>query len=156
MFRLIRETIGRRRLLLGGAAASVGMLAGTAGRAAAQQGPPPVRGATGGSRVAGLQGDVSGPPYDYWPITRRPRLEWPNGARVAFWVGMNIEHFDIDRPATSISTATIMYTPDPLNYGWRDYAPRVGIWRFMDVMDKYGLRASVLLISDVCLKYPEI
>jgi len=123
----------------------------------AQQAVPQARGAVSTGRVADLQGGESAePPFDYWPITKRPRLEWPNGARVAFWVGMNIEHFDIDRPATSISTATIMHTPDPLNYGWRDYGPRVGIWRFMDVMDKYDMRASAPLNSDVCLHYPEI
>ncbi len=27
--------------------------------------------------------------YPYSPIVRRPRIEWPNGARVAFWVGLN-------------------------------------------------------------------
>ncbi|HZU04620.1 MAG TPA: polysaccharide deacetylase family protein [Chloroflexota bacterium] len=94
--------------------------------------------------------------YDYWPIPRRPRLEWPNGARLAFWIGLNIEHYEIDKPSTSIFSGTAMLKPDPLNYGWRDYGPRVGVWRMMEVLDKYGLRASVLLNSDVCHYYPEI
>jgi peptidoglycan/xylan/chitin deacetylase (PgdA/CDA1 family) len=94
--------------------------------------------------------------YSYSPIISRPKLEWPNKARVAFWVGVNIEHFEVDKPATSISAGTAMLQPDPLNYGWRDYSPRVGIWRMMDVLDKYRLRASVLLNSDVCQRYPQI
>ena len=49
-----------------------------------------------------------------------------------------------------------MLQPDPLNYGWRDYGPRVGIWRMMDLLDRYRIRASVLLNSDVCTYYPEI
>ena len=24
--------------------------------------------------------------YDYLPYHKRPKIEWPNGARVAFWV----------------------------------------------------------------------
>ena len=24
--------------------------------------------------------------YDYWPYRDRPRITWPNGARLAFWV----------------------------------------------------------------------
>jgi len=40
--------------------------------------------------------------YDYWPIIRRPRLQWPNGARVAFWIGLNVEHYEIDKPSTSL------------------------------------------------------
>lgn len=94
--------------------------------------------------------------YDYWPIIRRPRLEWPNRARVAFWIGLNIEHYEIDKPSTSIFAGTAMLQPDPLNYGWRDYAPRVGVWRMMDLLDRYHMRASVLLNSDVCRYYPEI
>ncbi len=49
-----------------------------------------------------------------------------------------------------------MLAPDPLNYGWRDYGPRVGIWRLIDSLDRHGLRASVLLNSDVVARYPQI
>jgi peptidoglycan/xylan/chitin deacetylase (PgdA/CDA1 family) len=94
--------------------------------------------------------------YDYSPIIHRPKLELPNGARLAFWVGLNVEHYEIDKPATSIFSGTAMLQPDPLNYGWRDYGPRVGIWRMMDVLDKHGMRASVLLNADVCRYYPQI
>lgn len=94
--------------------------------------------------------------YSYWPISRRPRLELPGGARVALYVGLNVEHYQVDKPATSIFGGTAALQPDPLNYGWRDYGPRVGIWRMMSLLDKYGIRASVLLNSDVCDHYPEI
>jgi hypothetical protein len=29
--------------------------------------------------------------YDYWPYRDRPKIVWPNGARVAFWVAPNLE-----------------------------------------------------------------
>lgn len=94
--------------------------------------------------------------YDYSPIIDRPRLEWPNGARIAFWVGLNVEHYLLGAPSTSLFPGTSTLVPDPLNYGWRDYGPRVGIWRMMDTLDKHGIRASVLLNSDVCQHYPRI
>ena len=59
--------------------------------------------------------------YEYSPIPARPKLTWPNNARVAFYVGLNIEHFEVDKPSTSIFGGTAMLAPDPLNYGWRDY-----------------------------------
>ena len=96
------------------------------------------------------------PPYDYSPIVSRPPLEWPDGARLAFWVGLNVEHYELDMPSTSIFPGTAQLVPDPLNYGWRDYGPRVGIWRMMDLLDKHGIRASVLLNSDVCRFHPQI
>jgi len=70
-------------------------------------------------------------------------------ARVAFYVGLNVEHFEIDKPSTSIWSGTSHLKPDPLNHGWRDYGARVGIWRLIDTFDRFGMRASVLLNSDV-------
>lgn len=46
--------------------------------------------------------------------------------------------------------------PDVYGFAQRDYGPRVGIWRMMDVLDKHSLRATVALNSDVCRLYPEI
>lgn len=75
---------------------------------------------------------------------------------MAFYVGLNIEHYQIDRPSTSTFAGTAGLTPDPLNYGWRDYGPRVGIWRLIDSLDHHGMRASVLLNSDAGERYPQI
>ena len=33
--------------------------------------------------------------YDYLPYNRRPKIEWPKGARVAFWVAPNIEFYEL-------------------------------------------------------------
>ena len=93
--------------------------------------------------------------YDYSPIVDRPVLRWPNGARVALWVIPNIEHFLFDRPSTRIPGAFTL-TPDVMGYSWRDYGVRVGIWRMMEIMQRYGIRGTVALNSDVCREYPRI
>jgi len=94
--------------------------------------------------------------FPYSAIVDRKPLRWPNGARIAVWVIPNIEHFLFDRPSTSITNATTSLVPDVLNYSWRDYGVRVGIWRLMDIMDRYGIKGTVALNSDVCLRYPRI
>ena len=94
--------------------------------------------------------------FDYSPIIDRPPLRWPNGARVAVWVIPNIEHFLFDRPSTSITPVTTSLVPDVLNYSWRDYGVRVGIWRMMEVMERNGVKGTVALNSDVCKHYPRI
>ncbi|HEV7825199.1 MAG TPA: polysaccharide deacetylase family protein [Mycobacteriales bacterium] len=94
--------------------------------------------------------------YPYSPITERPALTWPGGHRVAFYLGLNIEHYRVDRPSTSIFGGTAGLSPDPLNYGWRDYGPRVGIWRMISTLDRLGLRASAMVNSDVMTRYPQI
>jgi peptidoglycan/xylan/chitin deacetylase (PgdA/CDA1 family) len=94
--------------------------------------------------------------YDHSPIVDRPELMWPGKARVAFYVGLNIEHFHVDKPSTSIVDTTTHLVPDALNYGWRDYGSRVGIWRVIDILDRHGIPASALLNSEVADHYPEI
>ena len=37
-------------------------------------------------------------PFPYTPINRRPKLKWPNDARVAVWVCPNIEVFALNEP----------------------------------------------------------
>lgn len=86
--------------------------------------------------------------YPYWPLPARPVIRWPDGARVAFWVVPNIEHFRF-APSPDVD-------PDMTHFTMRDYGPRVGVWRLMDLLDKYRLRATVALNSDVCRFYPEI
>ncbi|MCA1405405.1 polysaccharide deacetylase family protein [Ensifer sp. IC3342] len=94
--------------------------------------------------------------FDYSAIVDRPPLRWPGGARIAVWVVPNIEHFLFDRPSSSITQLTAGFVPDVLNYSWRDFGTRVGIWRLMEVMEKYGVKGTVALNSDVCDHYPRI
>ena len=94
--------------------------------------------------------------FTYSAIVDRKPLRWPKGARVAVWVIPNIEHFLFDRPSTSVTNATTSLVPDVLNYSWRDYGVRVGIWRLMEIMDHYGVKGTVALNSDVCIRYPRI
>ncbi len=92
--------------------------------------------------------------FDYSPIIKRQPLRWPHGARVAVWIIPNIEHFAFDLPGTSLFPLNVV--PDVLNYGWREYGVRVGVWRLMEALDHYGLRATVALNAAVCEHYPII
>jgi peptidoglycan/xylan/chitin deacetylase (PgdA/CDA1 family) len=89
--------------------------------------------------------------YPYWPLPERPPLRLPNDARVAFWLIPNIEHFRLD----PVSSQTAIH-PDVYEYAVRDYGARIGIWRMMDVLDKYNVRATVALNADVCKFEPQI
>jgi allantoinase len=94
--------------------------------------------------------------FDYSPIIRRPPLKFPNGARVAVWIVPNVEHYHYDKPAIALTPMTTALKPDVLNYAWRDYGARVGIWRLMEILDRNGFRATAALNSEVALQYPQI
>jgi allantoinase len=94
--------------------------------------------------------------FDYSAIIDRKPLRWPNGARVAVWVIPNIEHFQFDGPGVTASGGGAVLKPDVMNFSWRDYGLRVGIWRLMEIMERHGVRGTVALNSDVTEKYPRV
>jgi allantoinase len=92
-------------------------------------------------------------PFPYSLISQRPRLKWPNGARVALWVVPNIESFSLLERPGGLGPGKI---PDIPTWAVRDYGNRVGIFRVMQVLDRYGIRATVALNSDICINHPAI
>jgi allantoinase len=91
-------------------------------------------------------------PFPYTPINRRPRLAWPKGERVALWVIPNIEVFPLNERIPTGSGKI----PDVFAWSIRDYGARVGVFRIMDVLSRYGIRATVALNSEVCDAYGEV
>ena len=94
--------------------------------------------------------------YDYLPYYDRPKIVWPGGAQLAFWCAPNIEHYELDPPVNPSRTSWPRPVPDVLHYAWRDYGNRVGIWRMMAAMDRYGVRGSISLNVAVCDHFPDI
>jgi allantoinase len=94
--------------------------------------------------------------YDYWPYQGRPKIRWPNGARVAFWVAPNIEFYELNPPKNPQRAAWPQPNPALPGYSIRDYGNRVGHVRQMQVLDKYGIRGSISLSTALCDHHPEI
>ena len=102
---------------------------------------------------------MANPRADYSPIFLRKPLKLPGGARVAVWPVINVEEWDINAPmarAVLPSPQGVSIIPDIANFGWFDYGMRVGFWRFKQVLDSHGIRATVSLNASVCLSYPQL
>lgn len=81
--------------------------------------------------------------YDYSPITERPDYTWPNGARLALYVGLGIEAYAFgEGMVEDIAPGTPQ--PDFLNTAWRDYGNRVGGFRLIERLTAYGIPPTVL------------
>ncbi|SVB96576.1 uncharacterized protein METZ01_LOCUS249430 [marine metagenome] len=89
--------------------------------------------------------------YDFSAITQREPFRWPNGERLAVWVCYNVEHFKIDVQATAQSEGLAHLKPDVINYAWRDYGMRVGMWRLFEMMERLGIKGSSTLNGEVCI-----
>ncbi len=90
-------------------------------------------------------------PFPYRTARDLKEFRWPNDARLALWVIPNIEFFPLNEP---IPGGTIV--PDVNGWTKRDYGNRIGIFRLMDVMAKFGVRGTVALNSDICDAHPQI
>jgi len=93
--------------------------------------------------------------YDYVPITRRADYRWPNGTRLAVYIGLNLEHFAFGE-GLGAELAPGGPQPDVLNYAWRDYGNRVGAWRMRDLFDTLDMPVSVLANSAMYDYAPEL
>ena len=86
--------------------------------------------------------------YDYTPIRGRAAYDWPGGTRLAVYVGLNLEHFAWGE-GLGAELAPGGPQPDVLNYAWRDYGNRVGVWRLLDLFDELGWPLSVIVNSSI-------
>jgi peptidoglycan/xylan/chitin deacetylase (PgdA/CDA1 family) len=83
----------------------------------------------------------------------------PGNARIAIWPVINVEEWDINEAMARAVLPTpqgVGVTPDIANFGWFDYGLRVGFWRFKQVLDRHGIRATVSLNASVCQSYPQL
>lgn len=87
--------------------------------------------------------------FDYLPTWDRPVIKWPNNARIAFWIAPNIEHYEY----TPLSRPN---QPDIPSYSNNDFGNRVGIWRMMEIMDRYGMRGCCCLNLATLDHFPEV
>ena len=94
--------------------------------------------------------------YDYWPYEGRPKIVWPDGKKLAFWIAPNIEYYEFAPPHNDKRPGWPRGNPDVVAYSQRTWGNTVGHWRMMDLFDKYGLRGSVSLSVGLVDHHPEI
>ncbi|MGH9375973.1 MAG: polysaccharide deacetylase family protein [Terriglobia bacterium] len=94
---------------------------------------------------------------EFIPIIDRKPLQLPGGARVAVWVAINVELWDLNAPTPrQISEGGKGLIPDVANYSWYEYGMRVGLWRLKGILDKHRVKATISLNGAVCESHPGV
>ena len=83
-------------------------------------------------------------------LTEAPRFEWPDNARIAFTVTVVLDYWEVNPPESASRDPRIVsplgnFFPDWLTWSQREYGARVGIFRLLDVLDRFGVTPSVAL-----------
>ena len=75
-------------------------------------------------------------PFPYIPITRRPKITWPNDAQLAVWVIPNIEFFSLKDALSGHPFEGKGPVPGVRAWSQRDYGNRVGVFRLMETLSR--------------------
>lgn len=106
-----------------------------------------------------LSAGMDNPWYDYSPFPLRPKLPWPRNARVASFVLLHLEYWELIPDETSFKDPRYVgeygsFVPDYRTWTQREYGNRVGIFRVLDVLDRYQIRAGVAVNALAAERYP--
>lgn len=94
--------------------------------------------------------------YSYSPASTRPALVWPGGAPMAVSFNVYFETFSYDPPAGTLRDVRWKdrFPHDWRMYTWYEYGNRVGIFRILDLLDRFGFRATVAANAEACERCP--
>jgi len=94
--------------------------------------------------------------YDWSMLSNRPKVSWPNKAKLAVWVNVCLQFFPINqrgKPFKVPGGMTMPY-PDLRHYTLRDYGNRVGLFRFLKAFDKYGIKPTFAVNTRLAERNP--
>jgi allantoinase len=96
--------------------------------------------------------------YGWSILPARQKVRWPGDAKIALWLIPALEWFPLDMAGKPFKPPGALVTsyPDLRHYTLRDYGNRVGIFRVMQALDMFGLRASVAVNAAVAVRYPSL
>jgi peptidoglycan/xylan/chitin deacetylase (PgdA/CDA1 family) len=93
----------------------------------------------------------------YSPIIDRPKIRWPNNARVAFWISPNAMFYEYQPPANALRDPWPRTPhPDVRSYGHQDYGNRVGFWRMLEIIDQHAMPCTAAINVAVLQHFPEM
>ncbi len=95
----------------------------------------------------------------YSAIIDRPALVLPGDARMIVWTIVNVEDWGIERPMPRTVLTPPMgqpLLPDLPNWAWHEYGMRVGFWRLLDCMQKFGVTPTLAINGVACRNYPRV
>lgn len=115
----------------------------------------PARRALRPKTVARMTRLISHNRYPFSAIVDRPGFDWPQGRRLAVYLGMNLECFSFGE-GLGAQLAPGGPEPDVLNYAWRDYGNRVGVWRMLQLFDELRLPTTALVNTAMYRHAPRV
>jgi allantoinase len=96
--------------------------------------------------------------YAFSMLQQRAPMIWPNAAPVALLIVLPVQFFPLNQRGVPFKVPGGMSTPYPdlRHASLRDYGNRVGIFRILQALDRYGFQASYAVNSDLIERAPSL
>lgn len=98
--------------------------------------------------------------HDHYPwqmLTQRQPVQWAEG-KLALWVNVSLQFFPLNqrgKPFPPPGGMTMPY-PDLRHFSLRDYGNRVGIYRILRALDRYGVRPTFAVNGELAQRTPHL
>lgn len=94
--------------------------------------------------------------YDWSMLSERKPVAWPNGKKLALWVNVGMQFFPLNQQGNpfKVPGGMTMPYPDLRHFSLRDYGNRVGIYRFLQAFDRYGITPTFAMNTRLAERAP--
>ena len=95
--------------------------------------------------------------YDWSMLDTRKKIIWPGGKKLALWVNVSLQFFPMNpQSKLKLPGSMSMPYPDLRHSTLRDYGNRVGIYRFFDAFDRYGIKPTMAVNARIAERAPAL
>lgn len=94
--------------------------------------------------------------YDWSLLSQRVPVSWPGNAKLALWVNVGLQFYPLNQQGKpfAVPGGMTMPYPDLRHFSLRDYGNRVGIFRFLRAFDRYGIRPTFAINTQLAERAP--
>ena len=94
--------------------------------------------------------------YDWSMLSERKPVSWPEGKTLALWVNVGLQFYPLNQKGEpfKVPGGMTMPYPDLRHYSLRDYGNRVGIYRFFQAFERYGVKPTFAVNTRLAERVP--
>jgi len=94
--------------------------------------------------------------YKWSMLKDRPKINWPDGKRLALWVNVGLQFFPLNQKGIPFKVPGGMTKPYPdlRHFSLRDYGNRVGIYRFFKAFDRFNIKPTFAMNTRIAERIP--
>ena len=89
-------------------------------------------------------------------MTYPRKWRWPNGEKLAMSVGLAFEAFEHHSQFSTNTSAAARNKVNHFSLSYADYGWKSGVWRLMEALDRFGLKANVSANGLAAERHPNV